>query len=38
MAVERLLAIDTPPFLSHQQYAALMSAAMKLLKHAPLIK
>jgi succinate-semialdehyde dehydrogenase/glutarate-semialdehyde dehydrogenase len=39
VAVERLLAIDTPPFLSHQQYAALMSAAMKLLKYAaPLIK
>ena len=39
VAVERLMAIDTPPFLSHQQYATLMSAAMKLLKHAaPLIK
>jgi hypothetical protein len=36
--VERLLAIDTPPFLSHQQYATLMGAAMKLLRHAPLIK
>jgi succinate-semialdehyde dehydrogenase/glutarate-semialdehyde dehydrogenase len=38
VAVERLLAIDTPPFLSHRQYASLMSAAVKLLKHAPLIK
>jgi len=39
VAVERLMAIDTPPFLSHQQYATLMSAAMKLLRHAtPLIK
>jgi succinate-semialdehyde dehydrogenase/glutarate-semialdehyde dehydrogenase len=38
VAVERLLAIDTPPFLSHQQYATLMGAAMKLLRHAPLIK
>ena len=39
MAVQRLLAIDTPPFLSHQQYAAVMSTAMKLLKYAaPLIK
>ena len=39
VAVQRLMAIDTPPFLSHAQYAALMSAAMKLLKHAaPLIK
>ena len=38
IAVQRLLAIDTPPFLSHQQYAALMSAAMKLLKRVPLIK
>jgi hypothetical protein len=37
--VQRLMAIDTPPLLSHAQYAALMSAAMKLLKHAaPLIK
>jgi len=38
VAVERLLALDTPPFLSHQQYATLMSVAMKLLKRVPLIK
>ena len=39
VAVQRVMAIDTPPFLSHGQYAALMSAAVKLLKHAaPLIK
>ena len=38
VAVERLLALDTPPFLSHQQYATVMSAAMKLLKHVALIK
>ena len=39
VAVERLMAIDTPPFLSHQQYATVMSAAMKLLKYAaPFIK
>ena len=38
VAVERLLAIDTPPFLDHGQYAALMSRAMKLLKHVPGIK
>ena len=38
VAVERLLAIDTPPFLNHQQYATLMSAAMKLLKRVPIVK
>jgi succinate-semialdehyde dehydrogenase/glutarate-semialdehyde dehydrogenase len=35
VAVQRLLAIDTPPFLSHAQYAAVMGAAIKLLKHVP---
>ena len=38
VAVERLLALDTPPFLNHRQYATLMSVAFKLLKRAPLIK
>ena len=38
VAVERLLALDTPPFLSHRQYATLMSGVMKLLKRMPLIK
>ena len=38
VAVQRLLAIDTPSFLSHAQYAAVMGAAMKLLKHVPGIK
>ena len=38
IAVQRLLAIDTPAFLSHQQYASLMGAAAKLLKRAPFIK
>jgi succinate-semialdehyde dehydrogenase / glutarate-semialdehyde dehydrogenase len=38
VAVERLLAIDTPPFLSHAQYATVMGAAIKLLKHVPGIK
>ena len=38
VAVERLLAIDTPPFLNHAQYATLMGAAIKLLKHVPGIK
>ena len=35
VAVQRLLAIDTPPFLSHAQYATVMGAAIKLLKHVP---
>jgi len=38
VAVQRLLAIDTPPFLSHAQYAAVMGAAIKLLKHVPGIR
>ncbi len=38
IAVQRLLAIDTPPFLSHQQYATFMSAAVKLMRRVPLIK
>jgi succinate-semialdehyde dehydrogenase/glutarate-semialdehyde dehydrogenase len=35
VAVQRLLAIDTPPPLKHGQYAALMSLGMRLLKHTP---
>ena len=35
VAVQRVLAIDTPPFLSHQQYAAVMLHAVKLLKYLP---
>jgi succinate-semialdehyde dehydrogenase / glutarate-semialdehyde dehydrogenase len=38
VAVQRLLAIDTPPFLSHRQYAAAMTGAVKLLRHMPGIK
>jgi succinate-semialdehyde dehydrogenase/glutarate-semialdehyde dehydrogenase len=38
VAVERLLAIDTPPFLSHAQYAALMGPAVKLMRRIPGIK
>ncbi len=38
VAVQRLLAIDTPAFLNHRQYASLMSAAAKLLRRAPFIK
>ncbi len=35
VAEERLLAIDTPPFLSHKQYAAVMTVAVRLLRHLP---
>ena len=38
VAVERLLAIDTPPFLTHAQYAALMGPAVKLMRRIPGIK
>jgi succinate-semialdehyde dehydrogenase/glutarate-semialdehyde dehydrogenase len=38
VAVERLLAIDTPPFLTHAQYAALMGQALKLMRRLPGIK
>ena len=38
VAVQRLLAIDTPPFLSHGQYAAVMLLAVKALKHLPGVK
>ena len=38
IAVERLLAIDTPPFLNNGQYAAIMSAAIKLMRYVPGIK
>jgi len=38
IAVERLLAIDTPPFLSNGQYAAIMSTAVKLMRCVPGIK
>ena len=38
VAVQRFMAIDTPPFLTHRQYAAFMSAAMKLLKRAPIVR
>ena len=38
VAVERLLNIGTPPFLNHGQYAALMTTAVRLLKHVPGIK
>ena len=35
MAEEQLLNIDTPPFLSHGQYAAVMTAAVRLLRTLP---
>lgn len=38
VAAQRLLAIDTPPFLNHRQYAAVMLAAVKLLRRVPGIK
>ncbi len=38
VAVQRVLNIGTPPFLSHRQYAAVMTTAVRLLKHVPGIK
>ena len=35
VAAQRLLAIDTPPFLNHEQYADMMSLAIRALKHMP---
>ena len=35
IAEERLLGIDTPPLLNHGQYAAVMSAALRVLRHLP---
>ncbi len=38
VAAHRFLALDTPPFLSNEQYAAAMSALVKVLRHVPGIK
>lgn len=38
VAVQRVLNIGTPPFLDHGRYAAVMTAAVRLLKHVPGIK
>ena len=38
VAAQHVLAIDTPPFLDHQQYTAVMTQAIRLLKHVPGIK
>ena len=38
VSVERVLNIGTPPLLSHGQYAAVMTQAVRLLKHVPGIK
>jgi succinate-semialdehyde dehydrogenase/glutarate-semialdehyde dehydrogenase len=38
IAVERLLGIDTPPFLNHRQYAAVMINAIKALRYLPVVK
>ena len=35
VAAQRLLSIGTPPFLNHGQYAAVMTQAVRLLKHVP---
>ena len=35
VAEERLLAIDTPPFVSHERYAAFMSFALRVLRYLP---
>jgi hypothetical protein len=35
VAAQYLLAIDTPPFLTHRQYAAVMLRAVKALKYLP---
>ncbi len=38
VSVQRVLSIGTPPFLDHGRYAAVMTAAVRLLKHVPGIK
>jgi succinate-semialdehyde dehydrogenase/glutarate-semialdehyde dehydrogenase len=38
VATQRLLSIGTPPFMNHGQYAAVMTQAVRLLKHVPGIK
>jgi succinate-semialdehyde dehydrogenase/glutarate-semialdehyde dehydrogenase len=38
VSVQRVLNIATPPLLSHGQYAAAMTRALRLLKHVPGIK
>jgi succinate-semialdehyde dehydrogenase/glutarate-semialdehyde dehydrogenase len=38
VSVERVLNIGTPPFLSHGQYAAVMTQAVRMLKHVPGIR
>jgi succinate-semialdehyde dehydrogenase/glutarate-semialdehyde dehydrogenase len=35
VAEERLLAIDTPPLLNHEQYAAVMAVALRVLRYLP---
>ena len=35
VASQRLLPIDTPPFLSHEQYAAVLTLAFRALRHVP---
>jgi succinate-semialdehyde dehydrogenase/glutarate-semialdehyde dehydrogenase len=35
VAEERLLRIDTPPLLNHEQYAAVMTAALRLIRRLP---
>ena len=35
VATQRLLAIDTPPFLSHERYATVMSLAIRALRYVP---
>ena len=35
IAEERLLGIDTPPLLNHKQYAAVMTAALRVLRRLP---
>ncbi len=38
VAVQHLLNIGTPPFLSNGQYAAVMTHLVRLLKHVPGIR
>ena len=38
VAAQRVLAIDTPPFLDHETYWTVMSQAIRVLKHVPGIK
>jgi succinate-semialdehyde dehydrogenase / glutarate-semialdehyde dehydrogenase len=35
VAQQRLVGIDTPPFLTHEQYAKVLDLAVRALRHVP---